>query len=50
MYLTKCCTWAGLIIYVDKYSTFGIKKNNNLSTEFTQYLKLNNEVIPPVKQ
>ena len=22
----KCCTWAGLNVYVDKYLTFGINK------------------------
>ena len=45
----KWCNWAGLIICIDKCSTFGIKKNGNLSTQFKQYLKVNNEVIPPVK-
>ena len=33
----------------NKCSTFGIKKNGNSSTQFKQYLKVNNEVIPPVK-
>ena len=45
----KCCNWDGLIICVDKCSTFGIKKNGNLSAQFKPYLKENNEVIPPVK-
>ena len=45
----KWCNWAGLIICVDKCSTFGIKKNSNLSTQFKPYLKVNSEVIPPVK-
>ena len=45
----KWCNWAGLIICVDKCSTFGIKKNGNLSTQFKPYLKVNSEVIPPVK-
>ena len=34
---------------VNKCSTFGIKKNGNSSTQFKSNLKLNNEVIPPVK-
>ena len=34
---------------VNKCSTFGIKKNGNSSTQFKPNLKLNNEVIPPVK-
>ena len=45
----KWCNLAGLIIYVDKCLTFGIKKNGNSSTRFKPYLKVNNEVIPPVK-
>ena len=41
---------ADLIICVDKCSTFGIRKNGNSSTQFKViYLKVNNEVIPPVK-
>ena len=45
----KWCNWAGLIICVDKCSTFGIKKNGNSSTQSKPYLKVNNEVIPTVK-
>ena len=30
----KWCNWTGLIICVDKCSTFGIKKNGNSSTQF----------------
>ena len=45
----RWCNWAGLIICLDKCSAFRIKKNGNLSTQFKPYLKVNNEVIPPVK-
>ena len=37
----KCCTWAGLIVYVDKYLTFGINKkiirqeNSNYNLKYT---------------
>ena len=45
----KWCNWAGLIICIDKCSTFAVKKNGNSSTHSKQYLKVNNEVIPPIK-
>ena len=45
----KWCKWTHLIICLNKCSTFGIKKNGNSSTQFKPYLKVNNEVIPPVK-
>ena len=37
----KWCNWAGLIICVDKCSTFGVKKNGNSSTQSKQYLQVN---------
>ena len=46
---TKWCCWAKLIVRVDKCCTFGIKKNGNKSTQYHPYLKVNNEMIPPVK-
>ena len=53
MFGMKCvwqwCNWAGLIIWIDKCWTFGIKKFGNSSTQFQSYFKVNNEVISPVK-
>ena len=46
---SKWCDLAGLIICVDKCSTFRIKKNGNSSTQFKPYLKINSEVIPRAK-
>ena len=46
---TKWCKWANLIVRVDKCKTFGIKKNGTLSTQFKPCLRVNNELIPPVK-
>ena len=41
--------WASLIVCVDMWSIFGIKKNGNSSKHFKPYLKVNDEVVPPVK-
>ena len=43
---TKWSSWAGLIIRVDKCSTFGIKKVRTYSTQYEPYLKIANERIP----
>ena len=46
---TKWCKWTNLIVRVDKCKTFGIKKNDTLSTQLKPYVRVNNELIPPVK-
>ena len=46
---TKWCHWAKFKIRIDKCSTFGIKKNGKAAAQFKPYLKVNNEVIPPVE-
>ena len=42
---TKWSSWAGLIIRVDKCSTFGIKKVRTDSRQYEPYLKIANERI-----
>ena len=46
---TKWSSWAGLIIRVDKCSTFGIKKVRTDSTQYKPYLKIANERIPSIE-
>ena len=46
---TKSSSWAGLIIRVDKCSTFGIKKVRTYSTQYEPYLKIANERIPSIE-
>ena len=46
----KWCKWANLIVWIDKCKTFGIKKNGTLSTQFKPCLRVNTELIPPVKK
>ena len=45
-HFSRWCTWTGMIIRVDKCSTFGIKKASTSSTQFLPKLILNNAVIP----
>ena len=46
---TKWCKWANLIVRVQKCKSFGIKKNGTLSTQFKPCLRVNKELISPVK-
>ena len=46
----RWCTWAHMIIRVDKCHAFGMKKVNTLSKQFQPKLYINNEKIPPVKK
>ena len=46
---TKWCKWANLIVRVQKCKSFGIKKNGTLSTQFKLCLRVNKELISPVK-
>ena len=48
-FFIKWWKWAKLIVRVDKCKSFGIKKNGTLSTLFKSCLRVNNELIPPVK-
>ena len=47
-HFSRWCTWTGMIIRVDKCSTFGIKKASTSSIQFLPKLILNNTVIPPI--
>ena len=47
-HFSRWCTWAGMIIRVDKCSTFGIKKALPSSIQFHGKLNLSNAVIPPI--
>ena len=47
-HFSRWCTWTGMIIRVDKCSTFGIKKASTSSIQFHPKLILNNAVIPPI--
>ena len=46
----RWCSWADMIIRVDKCHSFGIKKSGTSSKQFQPKLFVNNEFIPPVKQ
>ena len=45
----KCSMWADLIVRVNKYHTFGMKKLNTKSIQFQLLITLKKEQIPPVK-
>ena len=47
---SRWCQWAGMVIRVDKCTTFGIKKFSTSSLQFQPKLLINSELIPPVKQ
>ena len=46
---TKWSSWVGLIIRVDKCSTFDIKKVRTDLTQYEPYLKISNELIPSIE-
>ena len=48
-HFARWCTWAKMIIRVDKYSTFGIKKASTSSVQYLPKLILNHELIPTVE-
>ena len=47
---SRWCSWADMIIRVDKCHSFGIKKSGTSSKQLQPKLFVNNELIPPVKQ
>ena len=47
-HFSRWCTWAGMVIRVDKCSTFGIKKASTSSTQFLPKLIINNVLVPSV--
>lgn len=46
---SKWAQWAGLIIRVDKCSTFGIKKSQTSSIQYEPYVIANNKRIPTIE-
>ena len=50
-HFTRWCTWANMIIRVDKCSTFGIKKSSSSSTQYPPPPKLivNQQLVPPIE-
>ena len=48
-HFSRWCTWAGMILRVDKCSTFGIRKASSSSIQFLPKLTINNSVVPPVE-
>ena len=47
---SRWCSWADMIIRVDKCHSFGIEKSGTSSKQFQPKLFVYNEIIPPVKQ
>ena len=47
---SRWCSWAAMIIRVNKCHSFGIKKSATSSKQFIPKLFVKNELIPPVKQ
>ena len=47
---SRWCSWAAMIIRVNKCHSFGIKKSGTSSKQFILKLFVKNELIPPVKQ
>ena len=47
-HFSRWCTWAGMIIRVDKCSSFGIKKASTSSIQFLPKLTINNVFVPPI--
>ena len=45
----KWCQWAGFNVRVEKCSTFGIKHNGKKAVQFQPFLKIKNQMIPPVE-
>ena len=48
-HFARWCTWANMIIRVDKCSTFGIKKASTSSVQYLPKLILNHDLIPTVE-
>ena len=48
-HFTRWCTWAHMIIRVDKCSTFGIKKSATSSIQYLPKLLINQAVVPSVE-
>ena len=46
---TRWCQWANMIVRVDEFSTYGVKKFSTKSLQFTPNLLINNQCIPAVK-
>ena len=47
-HFSRWCTWAGMIIRVDKCSSFGIKKASTSSIQFLPKPAINNVFVPPI--
>ena len=47
-HFTRWCTWANMIIRVDKCSTFGIRKSSTASTQYLPKLLINQFLVPTV--
>ena len=47
---TRWCSWADVIIRVDKCHSFGLRKSGTSSKQFQPKLFVNNELIPAVRQ
>ena len=47
---SRSCSWADMIIRVDKCHFFGIKKSGTSSKKFQGKLFVINELVPPAKQ
>ena len=47
---SRWCSWADIIVRVDKYHSFGIKKFGSSSKQFQSKLSVNKELFPPLKQ
>ena len=47
---SRWCSWADIIVRVDKYHSFGIKKFGTSSKQFQSKIFVNKELIPPLMQ
>ena len=46
---SRWCTWAEMIVRVDKCHAFGMKKSKTLSKQYKPKLYISNKLIPPVE-
>ena len=46
---SRWCQWACMLIRVEKFITFGIKKFSTSSLQFQPKLFINSKIVPPVK-
>ena len=46
---TRWCTWANMVMRVDKCSTFGLKKSSTSSIQYLPKLLINQAVVPTVE-